>query len=462
MIKYSLAKLAAILAKPVANDDQEKFQHQFFQGVSIDTRTLQSGNLFVALEGENYDGHLFLEEAQKKGAVGAIVKKCSALSLPQIQVVDPVQAFGAVAHHWRQQFDLPVVGLTGSNGKTTLKNMVASILRAACDQKSEAVLATEGNLNNHLGVPLMLSRLNSSHRYGVIEMGMNHFGEIAYLTQMVNPTVAIINNAAPAHLQGVSDLAGVARAKGEIFLGLAQSGAAVLNREDAYYSYWRELITGQRICLTFGWQPPADIYAILHSASDSVKQLVTIVTPCDRIDVELPLLGQHNVMNALAAVAACTALHIDSQAIKVGLESVEPAKGRLQMHAFSRDICLIDDTYNANPASLQAAVNVLAKFSGNKVLILGDMRELGDAASDLHANMGQAIRKAGINQLFTYGDLSEEISKNFGENAFHFHEQDYLVAALKKQVQPNSTLLVKGSRYMKMEKVVAALKELLQ
>jgi UDP-N-acetylmuramoyl-tripeptide--D-alanyl-D-alanine ligase len=460
MMKLSLAKLAAIFAAELSASDQLKYQDSFFQGVSTDTRTLKPGNLFIALEGENYDGHLFIDEALKKGAVAALVKRPMPAALPQIQVSDTVHAFGALAHYWRKQFDLPVVGLTGSNGKTTLKNMVASILRAACDNQADRVLSTEGNLNNHIGVPMMLSRLDPAHRYGVIEMGMNHFGEISYLTQMVCPTVAIITNAAPAHLQGVSDLAGVARAKGEIFSGLAQAGAAILNREDTYYAYWKGLI-GQRLCLTFGFNEPADVHVIMHSSSDSLKQPITIITPCDRIEVELPLLGQHNVMNALAATAACTALHIDAQAIKAGLENIEPAKGRLQMHSFPRDIRLIDDTYNANPASLQAAVKVLAKFPGNKILILGDMRELGDEASDLHANMGKTIRQAGIDQLFTYGDLSEQISKNFGSNAYHFSDQSVLVSALKQQVQPNSTLLIKGSRYMKMEKVVEALKEVL-
>jgi len=462
MIKLSFAKLAALLANTVPAADQAQYETQFIQGISTDTRTLKPGNLFIALDGEHYDGNLFIEEAQKKGAVAAVVKRKSAASIPQFVVSDTVQAFGVLAHHWRKQFKIPFVGLTGSNGKTTLKNMIASILRAACDNQPDSVLSTEGNLNNHIGVPLMLSRLQASQRYAVIEMGMNHFGEISYLTQMVCPDVAIITNAAPAHLQGVSDLAGVARAKGEIFSGLATTGAAILNLEDQYYAYWKGLI-GQRLCLTFGFNPPADVHAIIHATTgSSLKQPVTIVRPGERIDVELPLLGQHNVMNALAATAACTALHIDAQAIKAGLENVEPAKGRLQMHAFGDDIRLIDDTYNANPASLTAAVKVLARFTGNKMLILGDMRELGDTSSDLHANMGKTIRQLGIDQLFTYGELSEHISKNFGENAYHFHDQKVLVDAVRKQVKPNSTLLIKGSRYMKMENVVEALKEVLQ
>jgi len=457
VINLSLAKLANIFSVELNPSDQAKS----FLGVSTDTRTIQPGSLFIALEGEKYDGHLFIETAKEKGAVAVLVNRRLDCDLPQIVVADTVQAFGILAHYWRKQFDLPVVGLTGSVGKTTLKNMIASILRAACGNEVDAVLATEGNLNNHIGVPIMLCRLNASHRYAVIEMGMNHFGEISYLTKMVCPSVAIITNAAPAHLQGVSDLAGVARAKGEIFLGLVQNGAAILNREDQYYSYWKELI-GQRLCLSFGFQPPADVHAVIHEASDVLKQPITIVTPCDRIEVMLPLLGQHNVMNALAATAACTALHIEPQAIKMGLEDVQPANGRLKMHAMSRDIRLIDDTYNANPASVQAAVKVLARFAGNKILILGDMAEMGDNAITLHAKMGETIRQLGIDQLYTHGDLAEEMSKSFGENAYHFKDTQYLVDAVKKHVQPNSTVLVKGARYMKMERVVAALKEVLQ
>ncbi len=452
MINFTLAQLATILNVAVEDDSIE------FQGISTDSRNIIPGSLFVALKGENHDGHHFVDEAQKKGAVAALVMQKTAATIPQILVKDTVQALGQLAKAWRQQFNLPIVGLTGSNGKTTLKNMIASILRAAVG--ADAVLATEGNLNNHLGVPMMLARLNANHRYGVIEMGMNHFGEIAYLTDLVKPQVAIVNNAAAAHLQGVSDLAGVAKAKGEIFQGLASTGIAILNADDAYFTYWKGLI-GKHCSLSFGLNNSADISASIHQSNDH-QQPLTIQTPKGQIDLVLPLLGKHNVLNALAATAACVALNIDLNAIKLGLEAIEPARGRLQMHKLAKEVCVIDDTYNANPASLQAAIKVLASFAGNKILILGDMRELGDNASDLHASMGQAIREAGINQLYTYGELSQEISKNFGNNAQHFQDQQHLINAVREQLQPNSTFLIKGSRSMKMENVVAAIKQALQ
>lgn len=454
MIHLSSSELAKILSIPTP------IPSFTFQGMSTDTRTLVPGNLFIALKGENSNGELYLDEALKKGAVAALVNQKTDSKLPQLEVADTLQAFGLLAQNWRQRFAIPLVGLTGSNGKTTLKNLVASILGAACQPKPEVVLATEANFNNHIGVPMMLAQLEEKHRYAVIEMGMNHFGELTYLSGLATPTVAIINNAAPAHLEGVSNLDGVAKAKGEIFTGLAANGTAILNADDQYYSYWKGLI-GQRPCYSFGMSSAADVHAIIHPANDPLKQSITIVTPKDRIDVLLPLLGKHNVMNALAATAAAVALNCDVNAIKQGLETIQPANGRLQLHSLAQDIRLIDDTYNANPASLTAAVNVLAAFSGNKILILGDMRELGDRASDFHVNMGKTIKEAGIHQLYTYGDLSEEISKSFGENAFHFQEQDLLVEALRQKIQPHSTLLVKGSRKMKMEKVVEAVKAVL-
>lgn len=296
MINFPLSKLAEIFSTSIPAQDQSLH----FKGISTDSRTLQPGNLFIALEGENHDGHLFIEDIRQKGAVAALVKHRVDSPLLQVLVPDTVKALGALAHEWRKQFNLPLVGLTGSNGKTTLKNMVASILRAACGSNKAEVLATEANYNNHIGVPMMLAQLNAEHRYGVIEMGMNHFGEITYLTQMLCPTVAIINNAAPAHLQGVTDLAGVAKAKGEIFLGLALTGTAILNADDQFFAYWKGLI-GKRTCLTFGMQTSADVHALIHPSQDPLKQPLTITTPQGKIDVLLPLLGKHNVMNALAA-----------------------------------------------------------------------------------------------------------------------------------------------------------------
>lgn len=455
MITLSLDRLSKFFTIP----PQEKAL--CFKGLSTDTRTLQPGNLFIALPGERYDGHAFIEQAYQQGAVAALVQQKVASALPQIVVADTVKALGLVAQTWRQQFDLPIIGLTGSNGKTTTKNMIASILRVATYPHVDAVLATQANFNNHIGVPWMLSQLAATHQYAVIEMGMNHFGEIDYLTRLVRPTIALINNAAPAHLEGVADLAGVAKAKGEIFAGLSPQGIAILNRDDHYFTYWKSLM-GKRQFISFGFNQEADVYVEFNAQQEPLKQAITILTPNGQIAVNLPLLGKHNVMNALAATAACVALNIEKAAIQEGLEKIEPVAGRLQLQRFADDICLIDDTYNANPASLQAAIAVLAAFAGDKILILGDMRELGEKASGLHATMGTVIREAGIDYLFTYGELSAQISQQFGAQGYHFKEQAQLVTALKQHLKPHSTYLVKGSRYMKMEKVVAALKDFLQ
>jgi UDP-N-acetylmuramoyl-tripeptide--D-alanyl-D-alanine ligase len=266
--------------------------------------------------------------------------------------------------------------------------------------------------------------------------------------------VAVITNAAAAHLEGVGDLAGVARAKGEIFSGLAKDGVAVLNRDDAFYTFWREIV-GDRSYLTFGFHPDADIRATINGITQ--EQLLTIHTPQGDIDVKLPLLGQHNILNALAATAAALAIGIELVAIKDGLESIQPAPGRLQVHQLANGVNIIDDTYNANPFSLAAAVDTLAAFQGKKILVLGDMKELGNEAKNLHQSAGESIRHAGIDYLFTYGELSANAARAFGEGAYHFNEQEKLVAALKPFLYNTTTILVKGSRSMQMEKVVAGL-----
>lgn len=448
MIQMSLVQAATVLGlKEIAPDIS-------FQGISIDTRTLQEGNLFVALSGETVDGHEFVIDAQKKGAKAALVTRHVDCSLPQLIVNDTVIALGLLGKAWRDQFTMPLIAVTGSNGKTTLKNMIAAILRAACNGDETQVLATKGTLNNHLGLPLTLACLNPQHRYAVIEMGMNHFGEIEYLTKLAQPQIAVITNAAACHLEGVGDIAGVARAKAEIFLGLSANGTAILNRDDHFFNYWREQI-GNRSYLTFGLHPEADITALLQRATQT--QQITLRTPQGEIEINLPLLGQHNVLNALAAAAATFALGINLSAIKTGLEANLPAPGRLQLHTLANGVKIIDDTYNANPFSLQAAVDTLANFAGKKILVLGDMKELGQDAKLLHHHAGEEIRKAGIDYLFTYGELSASTSQAFGEGAYHFNEQEKLVSALKPFLYNQTTILIKGSRSMRMEKVVAGL-----
>jgi UDP-N-acetylmuramoyl-tripeptide--D-alanyl-D-alanine ligase len=450
MINMTFSELTTILGVAALE------QTGAFTGLSKDTRTLLPGNLYIAIIGESLNGHDYINEALAKGAAAAVVSRRVNVNIPQIVVSDTLLALGKMSAVWRDRFSLPIVGVTGSNGKTTLKNMIASILAAACGGNSELVLATEGNLNNNIGVPLMLARLNPQHRYGVIEMGMNSFGEIAYLTNMTKPAVAVITNAAEAHLQGLQNVAGVAKAKGEIFSGLQKNGIAVFNKEDAHFDYWRGLLSGQAY-LTFGLESSADVTGTYIPSKDTLHQLLNLHTPVGDLDVTLPLLGQHNVRNALAATAVAVALNIDLEAVKAGLEAVQPAPGRLNQHLLANGARVIDDSYNANPFSTTAAINTLALFSGKKILVLGDMRELGSEAEKLHADIGTKAQTAGIDQLFTLGDLSAAAARTFGDKAQHFTDRKILLDALKPYVENNTTILIKGSRSMHMENIVAGI-----
>jgi UDP-N-acetylmuramoyl-tripeptide--D-alanyl-D-alanine ligase len=452
MIQMTLGELSAIFGTEVKEEDAQKT----FEGLSIDTRTLQSGNLFAAIPGTRVDGHDFIDEAYSHGAKVALVTRQINSALPQIKVKDIAIALGELSTIWRSQFNIPIVAVTGSNGKTTLKNMIAAIMVAACHNNPNEVLATEGTLNNHLGLPLTLARLNKNHRYAVIEMGMNHFGEIEYLTKLTQPRVAVITNAAESHLDGVGDVSGVARAKAEIFVGLAPNGVAILNRDDAFFTFWSGLI-GNYAYLTFGFHPDADICATTVQNSGQALQKISLHTPSGHINIDLPLLGKHNVLNALAATASALAIGIDLAAIKEGLEQTKPAKGRLQMQTLANGVNIIDDTYNANPFSLQAALATLTTFNGKKILVLGDMKELGADSKSFHHSAGIAIRQAGIDYLFTYGELSANTAEAFGSGAHHFNEQTHLINALRPFLLNGTTILIKGSRSMCMEKVIAEL-----
>lgn len=445
MITLTLTETATLLNLPSTFTGN-------FTGFSIDTRKTMPGNLFIALVGERVDGHDFIPQAEKAGAAAILATRAITTSLPTLLVKDATLALGTLAQHWRSRFTIPFVAVTGSNGKTTTKNMIASIFTAACQNNTDAVLATLGTLNNHLGLPLTLSRLNDQHRYAVIEMGMNHFGEIDYLSRLTQPDIAVITNAGASHLEGVGDLAGVARAKGEIFNGLSNTGTAILNHDDAFYTYWAPLTKKH---LSFGFSSEADISATLQTQQH--QQTLHITTPKGSIDIHLPLLGKHNAANALAATAAAIAAGISLNDIKAGLEAVQPASGRMQMHIAQQGYTLIDDTYNANPLSLQAAVDTLSHFTGKKIIVLGDMKELGDNAAKLHETAGENMRQAGIDYLFTLGDLTANTAKAFGNQAQHFQQASELVTALKPLLNQTTTILVKGSRSMHMEKVIAEL-----
>jgi len=438
MIKMSLSQIATQL------NYLQPTQEATFEGICSDTRTIKPKSLFVAIQGEHFDGNEFVTEAFKKGAACALVSRLIDCPIPQLIVKDTLQALGEIGAYWRNQFSLPIVGITGSNGKTTLKNMIASILQAACQHNANQVLATEGNLNNNIGLPLMLARLDASHHFAVLEMGMNHFGEIAYLTALAKPNVAVITNAAEAHLEGLGSIAGVAKAKGEIFQGLQPNGTAILNRDDAHFDYWKNLI-GKHQYLTFGLEHNADVTASLQDGH------ITLSTPLGQINVTLPLLGKHNVMNALAATACALALKLNLNTIKSGLENVKPAPGRMRQYVLQNGTRIIDDTYNANPFSTQAAIHTLANFKGKRILVLADMRELGKNASELHFITGQRAKDAGIDHLLTFGTLTEATAKAYGKDAQHFTDKEKLLAALQPFLQKDTTILIKGSRSMKME-----------
>jgi len=423
-------------------------------GVSSDSRKIVQGDLFVALRGEHFDGYHFVATAAQAGAVAALVNASSyrgeQAPCPLLLVEDTRLALGHLAAWWRRQFAIPLVAITGSNGKTTVKEMLAGILRVAADS-ADAVLATRGNFNNDIGMPLTLLQMNATHRYAVIEMGMNHPGEIDYLTRIAAPDVALINNASGAHLAGLGSVEAVARAKGEIFAGLQHHGTAVINSDDEHARLWRTL-AGAHPLLEFGLNPEADVSGTWHPLGYGLRLDVTVPQGMFAADLQVP--GVHNARNALAATAAATVLNIPLETIAAGLEKFNGVAGRLQRKVALHGAILIDDTYNANPASLRAAISVLAQAGGKRILVMGDMGELGGEAAAFHAGIGAEARRAGIEKLYALGTLSGNAAREFGSGAQHFLRIEDLQDALEMELDANTTVLVKGSRFMKMERVV--------
>lgn len=445
MISSTLKKAAEAMQGELRGDNVE------FTGVSTDTRTIRPGELFIALQGPNFDGNQFVRDAHERDSAAVVVSGGVDVSDPAIHVPDTTAALGALAADWRRQMPAGVVGITGSNGKTTLKEMVA-----ACLSVSSKTLATHGNLNNQIGVPLMLLRMGEQHRFAVIEMGANHAGEIAYLASMVNARIVSITNAAPAHLEGFGSLEGVAHAKGEILTSSPNLAVAVLNADDQFYSYWRSLVPDVTV-LSFGLGAHADfratdVYATEHGST------FTLHTPQSQLQISLPLHGAHNVLHACAAAAIATALKIDEQFIAAGLESVQPVEGRLKPVKSASGHALYDDSYNANPVSVVAAAKFLAAKPGETWLILGDMGELGEDAAKLHGSVGEDLRKAGIDHLFAIGDLSRHTVAAFGDDGHWHASMDELIEALLRALHGEGNILVKGSRSMGMERVVEALR----
>lgn len=434
----------------VATKGQVIGQDVLFTCVTNDSRGNNAGQLFVAMRGERVDGHDYAVSALEHGAAAAMISHAVDGLKSALLVGDTRLALGDLAAYWRGKFNIPLAAITGSNGKTTVKEMLASILRVTAGGQ-DLVLATEGNLNNDIGLPLTLLKLRQQHRYAVVEMGMNHFGEISYLTHIGRPAVALVNNAAAAHLGGLGSVEGIAKAKGEIFEGLSTDGVAVINADDDFASLWKSLVVNRSI-LTFGMSNSADITATfkLHAESSEMQ----LKTPLGEAMVNLPVAGKHNISNALAATAAAVAMGASLQHIVAGLESFAGVKGRLQRKRGIKGAVVIDDTYNANPASMKAAIDVLAARQGGKLLVLGDMGELGEDAAAMHADIGRYAKQADINALYVLGELSHEMVKAFGPGAQHFDTPDALVLSLAAHMNDFSTVLVKGSRFMQMERVV--------
>lgn len=428
-----------------------------FSRVVTDTRQLQPGDLFVALKGDRFDGHDYVAKAMSLGAVGALVSRIVDGGGAQILVDDVLDGLQRYAHSWRLDFDIPVIGITGSSGKTTTKQMVASVVAAR-----GPVLATVGNLNNHIGVPLTLLCLRREHQTAVIEMGASGPGEIALLAKLAQPQIGIVTQAGDAHLEGFGSREGVAHAKGELFAALAANpgnSVAIINADDAYAPLWHRL-AGKASVLSFGFSEAADIRAedlvgVPEHAPEATA--FTLVTPQGGARIELALPGAHNVQNALSAAAVGIALNLGIERIARGLADVEPVAGRLNWKTTREGARLLDDSYNANPTSLRAALSLLAGLPGQRWLVLGEMRELGPDAASIHEDAGRAARSAGIDRLYTLGAMAGHAADGYGEQAQRFEQIDDLVAALRDGLDEGVTVLVKGSRGARMERVVTAL-----
>ena len=448
MIARRLSDVATATGGKLVGADAE------FLRVSSDTRKLMAGDLFIALRGPNFNGHDYVMLAEKLGASGALVEHPILSHLPQVVVRDTRRALGAYAAHWRAQFSIPVIGITGSNGKTTVKEMIASILR-----RRRITLATRGNMNNDIGVPLTLLELDEKHRAAVIEMGTNHPGEIAYLATVTSANVGLVTNAGAAHLEALGSIQGVAMEKGALYSNLRVNGIAIINADDAYASMWREM-AGRRIQRSFGLSELADF----HPQPDSVKQLSTgmwafrLVSPAGEASIQLSLPGRHNVVNALAAAATASAAGASLDDVMSGLANTPIIGGRLIVFPGIRGCRLIDDSYNANPQSLKAAMEFAMSLGDPVWLVLGDMAELGESSTELHGDCGELARVLGIARLFSFGSLSLHATEHFGNSAEHFVNHEALITALRSSLRPGITLLIKGSRSMRMERVVESLR----
>jgi UDP-N-acetylmuramoyl-tripeptide--D-alanyl-D-alanine ligase len=443
----SLSTLSEKIGADYCGDDMP------LPGVSIDTRTLQPGDVFVAITGPNFDGHAFIESAVEKGAAAVMVSEKQNISVPHVMVKDTTHALGQLAKVWRAQFDIPVIGLTGSCGKTTTKEMMACILGEAGN-----VLYTQGNQNNYYGVPLTLLKLRPEHDFAVIEMGTNAPGEIEYLAEITKPTVALITNIHEQHVEGLASAAGIAREKSAIYKHLAQTGTMIVNHDEPFSQTWTPLRAG-RDCLAFSADTTEDVCAT-HLNCDATGTRFNLCTPMGGCDITVPLLGEYMVHNALAAAAATMAAGATLEQIQIGLKKTKAYPGRLCLHRVDRGATVIDDTYNASPISVKHALNVLDQFGGHRIAVVTHMGELGTQAQHYHEQVGQWFNACSADQLYVFGDKT---LLNFVlaecPRAQYMADKNELIEQLRKQITPQTTVLVKGSRVNKMEEVVQALCE---
>lgn len=435
-----LNTIAAALSQSVANNT-------VVTGFCTDSRSLKPGNVFIALTGEHFDGHAYVRDVEAKGAAAVVVSRATpGVRIPQFIVPDPLQGLADIAAVHRQNMSCPVIALTGSNGKTTVKEMIAACLPYPSH-------ATKGNLNNHIGAPLSILEWTTDHRYAVFELGASHSGEIRYTASLVRPAVTLINNIAPAHVEGFGSLDGVARAKGEIHQCLTAGGTAVINNDDHYAHFWDAFLT-EINTIRFSSMQDADVYAKEIRFDTHGRGLFTLVLPNGQADIALQVPGKHNIQNALAAASCAYAVGISLHAIQAGLNNFTGVQGRMTVLPGKNKSTVIDDSYNANLQSVLSALDILAQRPGTKIFAFGDMAELGSFSREHHEEVGIAARQLGIDRVLTCGVQSQLASQAFGDGGVHFTDQESLVENILEELSSNTTVLVKGSRSSKMEQIV--------
>ena len=452
MIQVSLKDIAKVLNAELHGADVR------FHGVSINTRDISANNLFIAIKGANFDGHQFIADAKEAGAVAAIVSCAIDIDIPHIVVPDTTLAMGQIAKFWREQMNIPVIGITGSCGKTTTTQMTGAILNQV-----GATLVPEGNKNNQWGVPITLFQLSTEKQFAVIEMGADRPGEIKYLADIVQPDVSIITNVAPVHLEvsqgiGFGSIVGVFKEKSEIFYALPKDGTAIVCADDVYFSQWQEML-GDKKLISFGLSAQAHVRATNLQANHDMQYRFDLVTPQGNVAIQLSSLGRHNVVNALAAAAACLAVGVSLDVIQLGLSQVPVVSRRMIKMAAKNGAVLIDDSYNSNVRSANAVLDMLYEQSGKKIAILGDMLEMGDAGPAAHRQVGEHAKSLHIDYFFTFGEQAKAMAEGFGIGAEHFMEHDALIAAVLPLLDNETVLVIKGSLGMNMDKIVTGLKK---